>query len=325
MVGTFRLIANDEDITQTIQDNLISLEFSDKVGVQSDEMSFVVNGIFVRPAFSDELKLSLGYIVNKELKLFECGTFKISECTIDYIANTTEIRATAVDFSSKVKVKHSKAYANTNLGAIAGVIANRNNLAAKVQNTAYNVKINHIMQDNSSDIEFIYNLCYKHGFIGAIKNNTLIITAKEAQMNGYKVISAKKQGANEDLPTFKLKVSDCFALSITENNRVKYDACEITSHNTNTATLTRIKVGDGNNIYKMKESANKSEAELKSIATAKLSELNKGGVKGSLVCAGQQISAGGYLEIENIGIFSITSVNHTLNGGVYSINVEFEA
>lgn len=325
MVGTFKLVANDEDITQTIQDNLISLDFSDKVGVQSDEMSFSVNGIYERPAFKDTLKLSLGYIVNDKKELFECGTFKISECTIDYIANTTEIRATAVDFSSKVKVKHSKTFANTNLGAIAGVIANRNNLSAKVQNTAYNVKINHILQDNSSDIEFIYNLAYKHGFICAIKNNSLILTAKGSEMNGYKVIASKKESKNEDLPSFKLKISDCFALSITENNRVKYDACEITSHNTNSATLTRIKVGDGNNIYKIKESANKSEAELKSIATAKLSELNKGGVKGSLVCAGQQISAGGYLELENIGVFSITSVNHTLNSGVYSISVEFEA
>ncbi|MBZ8007888.1 phage tail protein [Campylobacter sp. RM9334] len=325
MVATFKLIANDKDITQTIQDNLISLEFSDKVGVQSDEMSFVVNGIFVRPAFSDTLKLSLGYIVNEELKLFECGTFSISECTIDYINNTTEVRATAVNFSSSVKIKHSKTFANTNLGAIAGVIANRNNLTAKVQNTAFNVKINHILQDNSSDIEFIYSLAYKHGFICAIKNNCLILTAKNAEMNGYKVIASKKESKNEDLPSFKLKISDCFALSITENNRIKYDACEITSHNTNSATLTRIKVGDGNNVYKIKESANKSEAELKSIATARLSELNKGGVKGSLICAGQQISAGGYLELENIGVFSITSVNHTLSSDVYSLNVEFEA
>lgn len=323
MVGTFKLIANDEDITQTIQDNLISLDFSDKVGVQSDEMSFVVNGIFNRPAFSDELKLSLGYIVNDKKELFECGTFKISECTIDYIAHTTEVRATAVDFSSSVKIKHSKTFANTNLGAIAGVIANRNNLNAKIQKEAYNIAINHALQDNISDIEFIYNLCYKHGFIGAIKNNTLIITAKTAQINGYNAISIKKD--TKSLPTFKLKIDDCFSLSITENNRVKYDAIEITSHNTNTATLTCIKVGDGNNIYKMKESANKSPAELKNIATAKLSELNKDGVKGSLVCAGQQISAGGMLELENIGVFSITSVNHTLNGGVYSISVEFEA
>lgn len=325
MVGTFKLIANDKDITQTIQDNLISLDFSDKVGVQSDEMSFVLNGIFSRPAFSDELKLSLGYIINDKKELFECGTFKISECTIDYIANTTEVRATAVDFSSKVKVKHSKTFANTNLGAIAGVIANRNNLSAKVQNAAYNVKINHILQDNSSDIEFIYSLAYKHGFICAIKNNCLILTAKNAEMNGYKVITSKKESKNEDLPSFKLKISDCFSLSITENNRVKYDSCEISSHNTNSASLLKVKVGEGKNTLSIKAPPNKDTQELKSIATARLSELNKGGVKGSLICAGQEIVAGGYLEIENIGIFSIVSVNHTLNSGVYSISVEFEA
>lgn len=323
MVGTFKLIANDKDITHNIKNNLTSLEFSDKIGVQSDEMSFVVNGIFSRPAFSDELKLSLGYIVNNEPKLYDCGTFKISECTIDYIANSTEVRASAVDFSSQVKIKHSKSFANTNLGAIAATIANKNKLNAKIQQKAYNVAINHALQDNVSDIEFIYNLAYKHGFICAIKNNTLILTEKNTQMNGYKVINNTNKNTN--LPTFKLKINECFSLSITENNRVKYDACEITSHNTNTAKLTRIKVGDGANIYKMKESANKSEAELKSIATAKLSELNKGGVKGSLVCAGQQIVAGGCLELEDIGVFSITSVTHTLNSGVYSISVEFEA
>ncbi|MBZ7976914.1 phage late control D family protein [Campylobacter sp. RM12637] len=326
MVATFKLEANEKDITEFIKENFISLEYDDKEGVESDEMSFCVHGIFSRPSFKDTLKLSLGYRVGEEDKLYECGTFSISECTIDYINHITEVRATAVNFSSPIKIKRNKTFANTTLAAIAGVIASRNNLIAKIQPEANNVKIAHIMQNNESDIEFLYILAYKNGFICAVKNSHLIVTQKSKSIDGYNVSSGShKSSPAKNLPKFKLQVSDCSSLSITENNRVKYDACEISSHNTSNATLTKIKVGNGENIAKIDAPPNKSSQELESLATSKLSELNKGGIKGNLTCVGQQIVAGGVLELEGIGVYSIKSVKHTLSGTSYTLDIEFEA
>ncbi|MBE2985467.1 phage tail protein, partial [Campylobacter sp. RM6883] len=95
-VPNFKLLAKGNDITAKIKSNLISLSYEDKEGHESDEISIVVNGIYAKPMFGDNLELWLGYGSD----LFHCGKFSVQTATRDYKANTTEVRATAVNFAS---------------------------------------------------------------------------------------------------------------------------------------------------------------------------------------------------------------------------------
>lgn len=131
----FRLEASGKDITNTIRKNLISLSFTDKEGNESDEISFSLFGIYAKPVFGDKLKLWLGY----ENGLYLCGTFSVQTTSADYKTNTTEVRATAVNFASPAKEKRRVSWENTTLFGIAKKIASTNALSLKTSGSDQNI------------------------------------------------------------------------------------------------------------------------------------------------------------------------------------------
>ena len=159
----FKLEASGKDITNIIRQNLISLSFTDKEGNESDEISFTLFGIYAKPVFGDSLKLWLGYGDD----LYLCGSFSVQTASRDYKANTTEVRATAVNFASPAKEKRRVSWENTTLFGIAKKIASTNALSLKTSGSDQNIAS--VIQDNVSDIEFLYDLCVKFGFLMAVK------------------------------------------------------------------------------------------------------------------------------------------------------------
>ena len=182
----FRLEASGKDITNTIRKNLISLSFTDKEGNESDEISFALFGIYAKPVFGDKLKLWLGY----ENELYLCGSFSVQTASRDYKNQTTEVRATAVNFASPAKEKRRVSWENTTLFGIAKKIAGINALSLKTSGSDQNIAS--VIQDNVSDIEFLYDLCVKFGFLMAVKNGTIIITAKDAKGDASQTSNTSK-------------------------------------------------------------------------------------------------------------------------------------
>ena len=232
----FKLEASGKDITNIIRQNLISLSFTDKEGNESDEISFTLFGIYAKPVFGDKLKLWLGY----ENELYLCGTFSVQTTSADYKANTTEVRATAVNFASPAKEKRRVSWENTTLFGIAKKIASANALSLKTSGSDQNIAS--VIQDNVSDIEFLYDLCVKFGFLMAVKNDTIIITAKDAKGDASQTSNTSK---NENLPTFTLNLTDLYSLEITEANRNSYTAVIVEWQDIETGKVKSIKAGSG--------------------------------------------------------------------------------
>ncbi len=319
-VPNFKLLAKGSDITAKIKANLISLNYEDKEGHESDEISLVVNGIYAKPIFGDQLELWLGY----GDELFHCGKFSVQTAARDYKANTTEVRATAVNFASPEKIAKRRSWENTSLFDIALKIANENKLGIKT--SGENQPIKSVLQDNVSDLDFLYSLCFEYGYIMKVANNTVIITAKDAKGDESQTSNTKK---NENLPSFEIAPSECESLSVTEANRNSYTAVIVQWHDSKDGKDKQIKVGSGEQTYKLNIPEPKSDNEAFKKGEAKLNELQRGGVNGSLSCAGRELRAGGKLKIlgvtglENIE-FSIKSVSHDLNVNGYMVRVEFE-
>lgn len=315
----FKLIANDKDITQKIALNLISLSFDDKAKDESDEISISLNGLYARTPFGDKLELYLGY----EDKLFKCGTFSINSFSKNYNTKTTNIRATAINFASNIKNKKSRAWADTNLGDIALKIAKENNLKAKI-NSANKAYIKHELQNNVSDIEFIYTLCAKYGFLACIKEQTLIIIEqKEAAQDGIKDGEKQVGGIK-----YTLDISELSDLNISIKNRNNYTGVKISYQDIDNASIKNVLSGnDKGAVYELKIAGVKNQSEALSFANAKLNELNKGSYDGSFMMMGKNIKAGASLEIKGIdekAIFSIKDVRHDFSLSGYTINVNFE-
>lgn len=316
----FKLLAKGNDITAKIKSNLINLNYEDKEGHESDEISIVVNGIYAKPIFGDQLELWLGYSND----LFHCGKFSVQTATRDYKANTTEVRATAVNFASPQKIAKCRSWESTSLFDIASKIANENKLSIKTSRNDQPIKS--VLQDNVSDLDFLYGICFEYGYIMKVANNTIIITAKDAKGDDTQTSNTPK---NENLPSFKIALTECESLNITEANRNSYAAVIVQWHDSKDGKDKQIKVGSGEQTYKLNIPEPKSDNEAFKKGEAKLNELQRGGINGSLTAIGRELRAGGKLKITGVaGLenreFSVKSVSHNLNTTSYMIDVEFE-
>ena len=316
----FKLEANGKDITEIIKANLISLNFDDKEGSKSDEISFSVSGIYAKPVFGDSLKLWLGYGED----LYLCGSFSVQTASRDYKNQTTEVRATAVNFASPQKIKKRRSWENTTVFEIARKIAGENKLAVKTSGQDQNIAS--VLQNDAGDLDFLYGLCFDYGFIMAVKNNTIVIAAKDAKGDETQTSNTPK---NESLPKFTLNLAELYSLEITEANRNSYGAVIVEWQDIEAGKTKSIKVGAGDQIYKMQIAQPKSDNEAFRQGEAKLNELQKGGINGRCSLPGANIVAGGKLKFSGIaGLeaneFSIKSVSHRLSTDNYEIEIEFE-
>ncbi|WP_336610070.1 phage late control D family protein [Campylobacter sp. 7477a] len=265
--------------------------------------------------------MAIGY----EGNLFHCGKFSIQTAARDYKANTTEVRATAVNFASPQKIAKRRSWENTSLFAIASKMANENKLSIKTSGS--DQPITSTLQNNISDLDFLYGICFEYGYIMKVANNTIIITSKDGK-------SIENNGAgitpkNENLPSFEIALTECESLNITEANRNSYQAVIVQWHDSKDGKDKQAKIGGGEQTYKLTIPEPKSDNEAFKKGEAKLNELQRGGINGNLTCAGRELRAGGKLKILGItGLesieFSIKSVSHNLSTTSYMIDVEFE-
>lgn len=320
LTPNFKVVVNDKDMTEVIRANLISITYDDKEGDESDEVSISVHGVYNAPKFGDKIELYLGYS-----KLYKCGSFALQTVDRDFKAHTTEIRATAVNFAdTKTKVKKTRSWENTTLFGIARTIASEQGLGFK--SDGEDVSIASKLQQGISDIEFIHSLAFEFGFLGCVKNSTLIIGKKVDTSDTNTNTSGISGG-----PKFELDMSELYSFEISEAYRNTYKSVVIEWQESSSGEIKSLRAGSGEPSYKMRVAQPKSDSEAFSRANAKLNELLKGGVSGKCTLAGANIVCGGSVSFKNSGasdidgrVFGIKSVSHSLNSSGYTIEVEFE-
>lgn len=306
---TFKVLANDKDITQELQKELISITFKDEANEQADELTIEVSGEFARPNYEDELQLFLGY--GKELTF--CGLFIVQTSTRSD-NNVLSISATGVNFSSSLKEKRDITYEKISIKDICNQIASRSEL--KIKSDFEDIYIVSLAQSNESDLHFLNRIAKEYNSIFNIKNGTLIFTKK-----------IKDDKKNEELPTYTVSETNTTTLSIKHSNKTLYKSCKSIWHDTKENKTKEIIVGVGEPVLINKGNfKNAAEAKLK--AQAKLERAVQGLVTGSLSTAGEIIFAGGKLNLvdtlEDDGEYQIKSVNHNFGSNGWQINLEFE-
>lgn len=174
-----------------------------------------------------------------------------------------------------------------------------------------------------SDIDFIHSLAFDFGFLGCVKNSTLII--------GKKADTGTKSSGISGGPKFELDMSELYSFEISEAYRNTYKSVVIEWQESSSGEIKSLRAGSGEPSYKMRIAEPKSDSEAFSRANAKLNDLLKGGVSGKCTLAGANIVCGGSVSFKNSGasdidgrVFGVKSVSHSLNSSGYTIEVEFE-
>jgi len=304
----FKLLANDKDVTSTLQNNLQSISFIDHANDKADEITIVVTGEFKRPQFKDELKLYLGYE-----ELVFCGLFQVLEPTRTNDYNLS-IKATGVKFSDTLKEKRDITYEYISIKDICSQIATRNDIKIKCDyDDVYPISI---AQSGESDLHFLNRIAKDLNAIFNIKNNTLVFLKK-----------IKENKKSDALPRYIIDVKNNTSLTTTALGKTIYKSCKSTWHDTKDNEVKSVIVGSGTPQIQNKGSF-KTTAEAKLKAEALLQRALAGTIKGNLSVPGQIMFAGGIVEIinslEDDGEYSITKASHTYDSKGWKTDIEFE-
>jgi phage protein D len=312
---TFSILIGGINATLIVAKNLISLSYEDKDGDESDELSLELAGIYEKKPFGTKIEAHIGY----EGDMFYCGSFSIQTISKNYSNNTTNIRATSVNFESGLKERKERTWDDKNLYNIAVKIAEENNLNYSIDDSAKESSSVGKIQQNATDLGFLNVLCAERGFMFTNKDNTIMIKPQ----NTVNEIIATAVQTNKIDKTFKLK--DLIELEITEANRHVFDAVILYWQDDNDTEIKEVRAGaTTGQTLRLQIEKPKSEAEAYERANAKLKESQKGGITGSFTAIGQEIRTGWVIKIEDIGAFLVKSVSHTLNDSGYTLSCEIE-
>lgn len=307
----FRLIVNDNDVTERLRPFLVSIDYTDDIDDEADGFTIKFQGEnFKPPSFKDVLKVWLGY----DDDLWYIGSFSVLKSRIEFETLEVEVTATPVNFGSDIKEKRTMSYENVTLDQILRKIAARYSL--KVKNSFPKRAYKHKSQTNQSDLDFMQRLAKESGATFAIKNNTILFRPK----NG--------SDGDKELPSSTINAKDTKGLWFETLDKTAYGSCVASWHSTKENKTKSVTVGKGKPVLHIKSTfKDASDARMK--ALARLDESKRGEARGGFDYEGSNIIAGAKIVLTNLptgwpSSFGIKQVRHSWGDGGYTSSIEFE-
>lgn len=323
----FSMLYEKTNITADIEPHLLELTYTDNLEGESDELTVAfedISGKWIRqwyPTQGDKLKAAIGY---KGAQLTDIGAFEIDEVEYNYHPSYIQIKALSTGIAKANRTLKPKAYENTTLKQIVGIIAGR--LKLKVVGTIKNIPVKRVTQYQERDVEFLARLAreYHHSF--KIVGDQLVFTDKD------------ELGKSEAVVTLEEKDT----ISISLRDRIKDTAKEVdvSGYDANGKKVIKKRKKAKALRENMKQAQSASSDTLKVVtrgetqeqidarADAALAEQNDDQTAGNITVIGNpKLVAGSTLALRNLGIFSgkylIKSSRHSIvRGGGYTTSLE---
>jgi len=174
----FRLTLAGADVTQKIEQRLISLTLTDNRGFEADQLDIELDdtdGQLLMPRRGVELSLALGW---KGEALFPKGIYTVDEIEHSGTPDRLTLRARSADFRQTLNTKREKSWHQTSVGEVVKEIAVRHKLKTAIG-------------DDVSDASFLMRLAKQCGAVACIKNgNLLFIRQGQGKTASGKVLPA---------------------------------------------------------------------------------------------------------------------------------------
>jgi len=172
----YRLLIDGKDISARLAPRLISLELTDKRGLELDELTLKLSdhdGRLTLPPLGATLQLALGW--NDEL--IDKGSYLIEEIGHSGAPDQLSLRARSADVSKGFKTQRSQSYSDTTLGAVLQILAARQGIKLAVTPSLAATPILRLDQANESDANLLGRLGEQYGAVATIKAGTLLFLA----------------------------------------------------------------------------------------------------------------------------------------------------
>lgn len=227
MKPDFKVIADNQDITDLLRDRLLSLRITDKPGLESDDCEITIddrNGAVPFPRKGATLEISLGY-TGEELEFV--GRYKVDEIEISGPPQSMMIRGKPADLVAAMKEQKRRSWEGVTLDNIVGDIARDNQLQPLCQ---LNPVVDRADQINESDMHFITRMARHYGATATVKDGKLIVVTR----------GDGKSGSGKNFEPIKLHRDDIASYSLSFPDRTLYSEVRANYHNRETGQLQTI-------------------------------------------------------------------------------------
>lgn len=250
MRPAFRLKANGQDITATIDGRVKGINVTDAAGFESDTMEITLadsdplNPIAFPPTGA-ELEVWLGY----DDGLQKMGLFIADEIELSGWPGEMTIRGRATPYEkskggkSDLQTQKTRAWAKgLKLSAMVAKIAKEHGLAPAVAKSLQAITLPHFDQTDESDISFLVRVGRKYdAFI---------------KPGGGKLVVAKrgdsKTTSGEDMPAVTLAAQDCTSWSMNQSTRDSEGTVVAFYHNRGEAKRKEVSLGSGDPVRRLR-------------------------------------------------------------------------
>lgn len=298
---------------------LVSLSISDQAGTTSDTLELELDDreSFKAPPKGAEIKVWLGY----EPAPLYMGRFKVDEWTKSggSAGRTLRVSAKAAEMTGEIRARKSRSFDGKTVGEIANQIAGENGLTATIAPSIASQAVEHIDQQNESDLGFLSRLAGRVGAVFKLADGKIVMSERGSSQ-------LPSGGEKPAISLTPVMVSDWDATSA---DRGEYGsvACVYMDHDAG----KRVTVTEGSGTPRHRDGRlYGSKAEAEAAAKAQKGDLSRGKVSFSTrgpglpaVFAEAKIVAEGF-DVDIDGEFLIKTVNHTLTSAGYTTSIDME-
>jgi phage protein D len=232
---------------------------------------------------------------------------------------TLTVQAKAADMRASLKVKRTRSWDETTLGAMVRAIAPAHGLTAKVGDDLASVAVPHVDQTEESDLHLLTRLAMEHDAVAKPGGGYLLFVPR----------GEAKSATGTSMPALAIKGEDVQRWSLSAAGRGKYLAVKAYWHDVAAAARKEVQAGSGEPAFTITRPF-PTEAEALSAAKGKLDALERGTATLDLTVAGlPKLAAECGLNVSGLspsadGGWVVTKVKHTLDDSGYRCDVSAE-
>jgi len=249
LMATFKVVANDADITAAIASRFISMNLTDETGITSDMLEIVLDDSgepIQRPPKGAELQVSIGYDGEAQ----PMGMFVVDEIEYSGWPSQMVIRARGAIFDKTPKGKanlqsqKTRSWpANTKLGDMVSKMAKEHGMEPAVAASLKSITLPHIDQSDESDLNLLVRIGKNYDAIVKPANGKLVLAKRgESKSVGGQELVSLSITSSDDVSRFR----------VTETARESSGTVVAYYHKVKQAKRHEVKVGSGEPVTRMK-------------------------------------------------------------------------
>lgn len=309
------------NISADIAPYLTSFTYTDNASDKADDISFTLEDrkrLWTDdwfPTKGDKVKVSIAvheWEAPDKTETLPCGTFEVDEVSVSGPPNTVTLKAISTLITKPMRQeKHTKAWENVKLSAIAGDIANKNSLKL-FWDCADDPFLERRDQVEMSDLEFLCTLAKDYGINTKVTDTQLVCYSSEEYESKAPVGEFSFGDKKLISWSFTSKAAGTYkAARLMYHDPVKNTSIDVTEKSEDDTE------GTGRTLI-INQKAD-SIADAKKIAKEKLKSANKKEITGNISLMGDLRFVGGSnIKISGFGAFDgeyvIEKATHTVSG-----------